>query len=112
MFSHLPFSAARVAAPQSGRSNMTLFYAHHDRPHGSAGTRHRSLARALRRVGGALKMIHRAIAAAKIHRLRNELILHAGAYDWAHTAARDGHTETDVTKYPRRPLILGDKWDF
>jgi hypothetical protein len=112
MFSHLPFSAAALAAPKSGRSNMTLFYAHHDRLHGSAGTRHRPFARTLKRVGDALKTIHRAIAAAKIHRLRNELMLHAGAYDWAHTTARDGHTETDVTKHPRRPLILGDKWDF
>ena len=28
------------------------------------------------------------------------------------TGAHDGHTETDITKYPRRPLVLGDKWDF
>jgi hypothetical protein len=54
---------------------MTLFYSHHDRSNGSDGGF--SARRVLRRIRTALKKLHRAIAAAKIRRLRNELRLHA-----------------------------------
>ena len=54
---------------------MTPFYMHHDRRFGSTGGF--SAGRAVRRLRTALKTIHRAIAAAKIRRLRNELRLHA-----------------------------------
>ncbi len=92
---------------------MTLFYSHHDWLRGSAAIGRRPVARAIRRVGSALKMIHRAIVAAKLRRLRNELRFHAGVPgDWAQAHAGDGRTDLDGTKFPRRPLILGDKWDF
>ena len=92
---------------------MTLFYSHHERLHGSAGANRRPIARAIKRLGNAFKMIHRAIAAAKIRRLRNELMLHADSYEnWAHADRHEGSAEKDGTKFPQRPLILGDKWDF
>jgi hypothetical protein len=90
-------------------TNMTLFHAHHDERYGSTGGY--SVARALRRLGAALKMIHRAIAAAKIRRLRNELRLHAATRaKWARPHQPDA--EVDDGRFPRQPLHLGEKWDF
>jgi len=91
---------------------MTLLYSHHDRLHGSAGTGHHPILRSLKRVRSALRTLHRAIAAAKLGRIRNELMLHGGAYRWAQRPAHGEHAEKDAANYPRRPLILGDKWDF
>jgi hypothetical protein len=92
--------------------NMTLFYSHPDRLHGSAGTTHHPITRALKRVRSALRTLHRAIAAAKIRRIRNELRFHPAAHRWAQTPVHDGVMEKDAANYPRRPLVLGDKWDF
>jgi hypothetical protein len=91
---------------------MTLFYSHHDRLHGSAGTGHHPVVRTLKRIRATLRMIHRAIAAAKIRRIRNELMLHGHTYHWARKPAAAGQPESDAMKYPQRPLVLGDKWDF
>jgi hypothetical protein len=89
---------------------MTLFHSYHDR-------RRRpltgfSVGRALRRLRAALKMIHRAIAAAKIHRVRNEFMLHGEAHeDWARLDEYEPDASSD-NRFPRRPLHLGEKWDF
>jgi hypothetical protein len=91
---------------------MTLFYAHHDKLNRSAGAGHHPMMRTLKRVRGALRTLHRAIAAAKIRRIRTELMLNGGAYRWTQRPARDGQTEKDAADYPRRPLVLGDEWDF
>ena len=88
---------------------MTLFNTHHDRCYGSAGGF--SVGRAVRRLRKALKTIHRAIAAAKIRRLRNELRLHAATRaKWARPHGPDA--ETPDHRFPRQPLHLGEKWDF
>lgn len=84
---------------------MTLFHTDHGEIYGSRGLRNGSrfsAARATRKISAALKAVHRAIAAAKLHRLRNELMLHR---------RMQAHTELDAAKFPRRPLMLGDKWD-
>jgi hypothetical protein len=112
MFSHPPFDMARLAAPIFGRSDMTLSYSHQHRLHESDGTGLHPIMRTLKRVRSALRTLHRAIAAAKIRRIRNELMLHSGTHRWAQRSAHDRHTEKDATNYPRRPLVLGDKWDF
>jgi len=92
---------------------MALFHLHDDRPHGSAGANHFSLAPAIKRIRSALKIIHRQIAAAKINRLRNELMLHADTHaDWARPRGHGDGTGTEAANYPQRPLMLGDKWDF
>ena len=83
---------------------MTLFYSHHDVRPGSTGGY--SIARALRRLGIALKTIHRAIAAAKIRQVRNEL----QRAKWARPHRPDA--EADGSRFPRQPLHLGEKWDF
>ncbi|WP_065752775.1 hypothetical protein [Bradyrhizobium paxllaeri] len=92
---------------QIGSMDMTLFYSHHDRWHGSAAGF--SIGRTFRRVRSARRTIHRAIAAAKIRRLRNELRLHAAArVNWTHQADAVAHGD----RFPRQPLHLGEKWDF
>lgn len=85
---------------------MTVFHTYPRGPHSTRGFRrggHRTIVRASRKIVAALKAVHRAILAAKLHRLRNELMLHRS------TAA---YGEFDATKFPQRPLILGEKWDF
>jgi hypothetical protein len=49
--------------------------------------------------------VHHALVTAKMRRLQSELILHWG-FD------SDGSAGQDAARYPQRPLILGDKWDF
>ncbi|TKW78963.1 MAG: hypothetical protein DI543_07695 [Bradyrhizobium icense] len=85
---------------------MTLFHNHSSHPFAAHGPRSRSnfaLARVRRRIVNALKVMHRAIVAAKLRRLRNELMLHRGAA---------GHRELDAARLPQCPMVLGDKWDF
>jgi hypothetical protein len=93
---------------------MTLLYQNEIRLGRPARTHRFSPARALRRLGTALRVIHRAIAAAKIRRLRNELRWHAashkdGALAGDRRFANAGH---DAESYPRQPVVLGEKWDY
>jgi hypothetical protein len=111
MISHLPDMRGAMRRTD-WKIAMTLFYSHDDRLHGSAGTGHHPIMRTLKRVRAGLRMMHRAIAAAKIRRIRNELMLHGGARHWAQKPAPDDRAENDAAKYPRRPIIPGDKWDF
>ena len=55
----------------------------------------------------AVWLARRAIVAAKLCRLRGELLCHAGVSvdDYAKPVA-------DAARWPQAPLILGDKWDF
>lgn len=85
---------------------MTLLHTHRGELFGSGGLRHGSrfsAARATRKISAAFRTLHRAIVAAKLHRLRNELMLHRS------TQAR---AEFDAAKFPQCPMTLGDKWDF
>lgn len=55
----------------------------------------------------AARLARRAIMAVKLHRLRGELICHAGlSVDGSATPV------ADAARWPQAPLILGDKWDF
>ena len=92
---------------------MALMYSHDDRPYGRAGANVRLVTRMTRRLRSALKLIHRQIAAAKINRLRNELMLHADTHaDWAKPHGYAERPGTEVASYPQRPLYLGEKWGF
>ena len=88
---------------------MTLFHMHHGRPHGLAGANRVPFARLIKRTGAALRKIHRAIAAAKIHRLRRELMLHS---HWTRPHGHEDHPKRDIAKIPQPPLVLGEKWDY
>lgn len=81
---------------------MTLLPLHHNDLRGFAANARLAIAQA-RRLGTAFRLIRRAIVKAKLRRLRHEL-----------QRGLDVHyaPEQDAAKYPRRPLILGDKWDF
>ena len=104
--SHVRSSGARA---DIGKTNMTLFNTHHDRRYGSTGGF--SASRAVRRLRTALRTIHRAIDAARIQRLRNELRLHAATRaKWARLHQTDPDAHGD--RFPRQPLHLGEKWDF
>ena len=62
-----------------------------------------NLGSVMSRAFGLLKAIHRAIATAKLERIESELILRRGY---------DEPVQHDTIRYPQRPLILSDKWDF
>ena len=83
---------------------MTMFHASHDDLHGNDGSSRPLLARTFVRFVAALSMIHRTTVAARMRRLRNEVMLHTGFHD--------DLSPEDAAKLPQRPLILGDKWDF
>ena len=59
---------------------------------------------ALRRVAG---LARRALVTVKQRRLWGELIGQAGVTIETHT-----RPVADAGRWPQRPLILGDKWDF
>jgi hypothetical protein len=82
--------------------HMTMFQTHRGELFGSRGL-HFSVARARRKISAVLKTLHRAIVVAKLRRLRNELMFHRST---------QAPVEFDAAKFPQRPLILGDKWDF
>jgi hypothetical protein len=89
---------------------MTMFHTHRGELFGSRGLRHGSrfsAARVRRKIAAVLKTMHRAIIAAKLRRLRNELMLRRSTF--ANSSPR---AERDVAEFPQRPLLLGDKWDF
>src|SRR5215510_2257013 len=76
--SHLRDHSARPSRRGSERTQMTLFHTHRGEVFGSRGLRsgsRLSAARAVQKISAALKMMHRAIEAAKLRRLRNELML-------------------------------------
>ncbi|MBR0795229.1 hypothetical protein JQ615_07505 [Bradyrhizobium jicamae] len=91
---------------------MTLLYSHDVRWHGSAGASRFTLRRVVKRISAAFRLIHSAIAAAKIHRLRNELLLHRDHEDWTQLNVRSALHGEDVTRYPHQPVVLGEKWDY
>ena len=57
--------------------------------------------------GRAVSLARRAIVAAKLCRLRGELICHAGV-----SVGACARPAADAARWPQAPLILDDKWDF
>ena len=109
---------------------MTLFYSHHDqfrdltgasrsaRPSSRqtfAASLRRRARRAIGHTAAALQIIHRAVVAARMRRIERELMFQNGSYDrwFCEPDAQQSHASgKDAVKFPQRPLILGDKWDF
>jgi hypothetical protein len=93
-----------------GAWNMSLFYSYHDRWPGSVGGF--SVGRAVRRLRTTLTTLRRAIAAAKIRRVRHELRLHAetrAKLKLQHLQESDRKGRGD--NFPRQPLHRGEKRD-
>ncbi|HWZ38111.1 MAG TPA: hypothetical protein VNY08_07420 [Bradyrhizobium sp.] len=84
---------------------MTLLHQHHDETGGFARQNIFRIEKAARRIGAAFRTFHRAIVRAKLRRLRTELLLRPDYNEMF-------SPEQDASKFPQRPLILGDKWDF
>jgi hypothetical protein len=61
----------------------------------------------------ALITMHEAIVAAKMRRIRRELIFHAGSHDdWSRSKWHEGPGPAhELRDFPQTPMILGDKWD-
>jgi hypothetical protein len=109
---------------------MTLFYSHEDQFRDLTGVSRsarpsswqmfatslrRHAGRALRRTGAALKIMHHAAITARMRRVERELMFQNGAYDrWfcEPDAPQGQSSDNDSVKFPQRPLLLGDKWDF
>jgi hypothetical protein len=64
-------------------------------------------------VRAALTTMHQAIVAAKMRRIRRELIFHAGSHDeWSRSKWREAPgSDHEFKDFPQTPMILGDKWD-
>jgi hypothetical protein len=77
---------------------MTAFCSHQDRLHELAGVGRSAIASWSRRIKRLRAQWRRAIS-------RN---------DWSLEPAAHGirGLDSDAAKFPRRPVILGDKWDF
>jgi hypothetical protein len=83
-----------------------------------SGAMHLKRLRALARkinshVRAALTTFHQAVVAAKMRRIRRELIFHAGSHDeWSRSKWHDGPgSNRELKDFPQTPMILGDKWD-
>jgi hypothetical protein len=78
---------------------------HHDGLHGPPAGSRRTFSRALRRLGVALRLLHAAVVAAKLQRLERDLLFHPGY-------GGEEPLKPGAERFPQRPLILDDKWDF
>ena len=84
---------------------MTLFHLHRDVWGGVARERSLSISRLFGCIGAAFRLVHRGIVSAKLRRCWTDILFRP---DYDEMFAR----EHDAGKFPQRPLILGDKWDF
>jgi uncharacterized protein (DUF1684 family) len=67
-------------------------------------------------IRAALSTMHQAIVAAKMRRIRRELIFHGGFAgspdEWSRSKLRDEPgPDHDIRNFPQTPMILGDNWD-
>jgi hypothetical protein len=88
-----------------GSTAMILFRLHHDVTGNFAREKSLSISRLFRLVSAAFRLIHRGIVGAKLRRVRTEMLFRP---DYDEMFER----EHDASKFPQRPLIVGDKWDF
>jgi hypothetical protein len=91
---------------------MTLFHLHDD--FAAAGESRLTRTHAWARLSATLKTVHEAIVAAKTRRPRCELMFHGdlGSDSLDEIVGDRPLGAEEVAKLPRRPMILGDKWDF
>jgi hypothetical protein len=87
---------------------MTAFCSHHDRLHELAGASRSLLAPSSRRT-------YAKRLSALVRDAIDRVSAAAGSRaDWSlePTSYRSRDPERDAAKFPQRPMILGDKWDF
>ena len=81
---------------------MTLLYLRHDDISVTARDNGASITRLFRRVAIVFRLLHRSIVRAKLRRLHSELLFRR---DYSEMLP----LEEEATKFPQRPLVLGDK---
>jgi hypothetical protein len=84
---------------------MTLQSLRHDDISSFARDHGASSLRLFRRIGVSFRLLQSAIVRARLRRLDGEWLYRR---DYSEMMPQD----EDATKFPQRPLILGDKWDF
>ena len=84
---------------------MALLHLNHDEVRSGAREERASLPWVLKSIGAGFSWLHRAIVSAKLRRMQRELMFRHDYNDMF-------PPEQDIKKFPQRPLILGDKWDF
>jgi hypothetical protein len=104
---HFPVIRRRLEAG-FGKWAMTLFHLHDDLV-APASVGRLAPSRLYAWLCAVLKTMHEAIMAAKTRRSERELTFHADLDD---VSFGEFHDRRDVGKFPQRPMILGDKWDF
>ena len=88
------------------RRAMTLLHLHHDDARSLGGAERLPFRHAFKWIRNAFSALHQAILTAKLRRLRSELLFR---HDYSEMMPPP---EQDAAKFPQRPLVLGDKWDF
>ena len=86
---------------------MTLFHLHYDDAQSTVRENRYSVWRVFRGIAAALGTLHRSIVSAKLRHGESAMLLWE---DYKEMLPAKG--EQDTAKFPLRPLILGDKWDF
>ena len=84
---------------------MTLLYLRHNDISATRRDNGASMARLFRRVAVAFRLLHRGIVRAKLRRSHHEWLFRRDYIEML-------PLEEDAAKFPQRPLILGEKWDF
>ena len=84
---------------------MTLYHLHSDDLRGAGRESQSVTARLLDGACAAISVIRRTIIGAKMRHRRRAPMFHAAK-------ETEQSPPEDLLRYPQRPLILGDKWDF
>jgi len=84
---------------------MTLLHLHHDDARSLGREERLPFRHVLKWIRNAFGTLHQAILTAKLRRLQSELMFRHDYDDLL-------PPEQDAGKYPQRPMVLGDKWDF
>ena len=87
------------------KTEMTLLHLYRDDMGGFARQDASWIEKVSRRLGAALRTFHRGIIRARLRRIRREMLFRPD-YDEMFPP------EQDASRFPQRPMILGDKWDF
>jgi len=83
---------------------MTLLHLHRQEP-GLGRVARASMARLFAWIGAAVAALHRAVVRAKLRGACSELL-------FRHDYDELMESERELKRFPQRPMILGDKWDF
>jgi hypothetical protein len=91
---------------------MTLLHHHPDDARSLAGEGRLPFRQVLAWISGASRTLHQAIMSAKLRRLQSELWYRHAYSDFLPPRHEASPRDPDLKKFPQRPLVLDEKWDF